>query len=137
MTPAVRETAVRRTEMTKADPRLERLYDYTKFHIGVYILAASTMVAIAGSADSSDFIKDLVKHRSLLMWAIAMIGIAGGAGGVIVSSCAIAGTFDEVWNQRIGPWRLRIMSGWRWAIVEHGAFWLSAVLVAAAALLPG
>lgn len=122
--------------MTVSDPRLERLYDYTKFHIGIYIVAAGTMVTIAGSTELSDFLDGLIKHAVLLFGAIIAMGVAGAAGGVIISSSAIAATFDEVWQQPIGPWGRKLMAGRRWATVEHAAFWASLLLFTAAALIP-
>jgi len=123
--------------MPDSDPRLERLYDYTKFHIGIYLLAAGAMVTIAGSAELRSFFSSLMQNRLLLWGAIGAMGIAGAAGGVIASTCAISGTLEEVWDSRIGPWRLRIMPGRRWAALEHTAFWASAGLFTLALLLPG
>lgn len=122
--------------MITPDPRIERLYDYTKFHIGIYIVAAGAMVTIAGSTEFSDFLDGLIKHSVLLVGAIIMMGIAGAAGGVIISSSAIAATFDEIWKQPIGPWGFKVMAGRRWATVEHAAFWASLLLFTAAALIP-
>lgn len=122
--------------MQSDDPRLERLYDYTKFHIGIYIVAASTMITVAGTKDTSSFLSALIKHPSMLLAAIAAMALAGAAGGIIISTCAIAATLDEVWERRIGPWGLRLMRGSSWAMLEHLAFWASVVLFAAAVLWP-
>jgi hypothetical protein len=122
--------------VTDEDQRLERLYDYTKFHIGIYILAATTMITIAGTEDTSRFLNDLIKHPSALLAATATMLLAGAAGGVIISTCAIAANLEEVWERRIGPWGLRVMRGSSWAKLEHLAFWSSVGLFAAAVLWP-
>ncbi len=122
--------------MSTDDARLERLYDYTKFHIGIYILAATTMITVAGSEDQSSFLDGLIKHPWALLGAIAAMALAGAAGGIIVSSCAIARKLEEVWDRKIGPWGWRWMSGRSLARLEHAAFWASVLLFATAALLP-
>ncbi|HMG46042.1 MAG TPA: hypothetical protein VK614_01085 [Allosphingosinicella sp.] len=121
--------------MSTKDPRLERLYDYTKFHIGVYLLAAGAMGTIAGSRELRAFLGGLIHDPIWLAFPIAAMGVAGFAGGLIASTCATAATLDDVWVKRIGPWSFPVMSGRLWARVEHAAFWLSLASFAAAVLL--
>lgn len=121
--------------MQTEDFQLARLYDYTKFHIGIYLLAAGAMITISASQELSVFVGGLIKSPVLLLFAIGAMAVAGAAGGVIASSCASAASFDEVWNQPIGPWYFQIMPGWAWATIEHAAFWLSALLFTLAALI--
>lgn len=123
--------------MDSEDPRLERLYDYTKFHIGIYIVAATTMITVAGTTDTSSFLSALVQHRWLLLAAIGAMLIAGGAGGVLISSCATAARLKDVWDEKIGPWGKQWIPGYWWARIEHFAFWSSVLLFAAAVLWPG
>jgi hypothetical protein len=120
--------------MDQADHRLERLYDYTKFHIGIYITAGTSMVAILSAGRQSSFLTALIKQPALLACAFALMVIAGVCGGVIVSKCSTAETFSEVWDNPIGPWGLQLWPGSRWATVEHLSFWISLLLVAIAAL---
>lgn len=121
------------------DPRLERLYDYTKFHIGIYLLAAGAMVTILGSERAHALLGELfspsLAARAILGAAILAMAISGLAGGVIASSCTTAKTFGEVWDRRIGPWRWwPHMLGRNWAALEHKSFWTSLILFVAAAL---
>lgn len=122
--------------MPTEDPQLARLYDYTKFHIGIYLLAAGAMVTIAGSATQSSFFEEIAKHPWLLVAAIFAMAVAGLAGGIIASTCATAEKLSDVWDECIGPWNRRWMRGSAWARLEHSAFWLSAGLFTAAALMP-
>ena len=119
--------------MSDDNARLDRLFEYTKFHIGIYILAAGAMVTIAGSEQLRGFFDSLFKP--FLFGAIVLMFVAGLAGGVIASTCACAATFDEVWKTRIGPWlftkHLRF-PGHMWARIEHLAFWASAICFAVA-----
>jgi len=45
------------------DKRLDRLFKYTKFHIGIYLSAGGGLVALLGSADKIDFIKNYSEAR--------------------------------------------------------------------------
>ena len=118
--------------MAVDDPKLARLYDYTKWHIGIYLIAAGSMVTIAGSDRISNLLGDV--NRTSVIIAIGAMAVSGIAGGVIASSCASANDFYEVWTKRIGPWYLRVMPGWCWALVEHTAFWTSLAALAIAIL---
>lgn len=120
--------------MPTEDPQLARLYDYTKFHIGIYLLAAGAMVTIAGSETPSSFVEGVAEHPWLLMAAILAMAVAGLAGGVIASTCATAEKLSDVWDECIGPWNRGWMPGSFWARLEHSTFWLSAGLLTAAAL---
>jgi hypothetical protein len=111
------------------DHRLARLYDYTKFHIGVYLASAGAMVTIAGSRDGAEFFKNLIESQNLLYASIIAMVVAGISGGVIASSCTMAHSFDQLWHAKTGPSLLRpLMTGERWAQLEHAAFWVSAIL---------
>jgi len=51
------------------DKRLERLYDYTKFHIGIYLSAAAGVAALLRSKDAGWIISTLVGNQYLLYGA--------------------------------------------------------------------
>jgi hypothetical protein len=120
--------------MAAEDPRLARLYDYTKFHIGIYIAAGTTMITILATKGDHGFLGALVKQPWVLLLAAGSMSLAGAAGGIIVSKCAVARSFSEVWRQNIGPWGYEWWPGWRWARLEHYMFWVSVVLSALALL---
>jgi hypothetical protein len=120
--------------MSREDHRLERLYDYTKFHIGIYITAGTSIVAILGAGRQSSFLRALIKQPGLVAVALVLMMIAGACGGVIVSKCVTVDTFADVWRKKIGPWGSRLAPGSAWATVEHLAFWISLLLLAVATL---
>lgn len=121
--------------MPKTDPRLERLYDYTKFHIGIYITAAGVMLTIASSDQMREAL-GLSGYPVPFLMAILAMALAGMCGGIIATNCITSSSFDEVWERRIGPWDRKLLTGRYWARAEHGAFWLSAILIASAVLHP-
>ena len=115
---------------------LELLYDYTKFHIGVYLTMATTFIAIANIKKGDSLLLDL--RPGFVLWAVGMLLVAGFAGGVIVSSitqcyslvardalpaCSSAAAFLKAEH---GPWHLTAVyvPGLYWTWLEHTSFWL-------------
>lgn len=62
---------------------LELLFDYTKFHIGVYLTLAPAFITIASLKRGDSFVLEL--RGRLVVLAVICFFIAGIAGGVIVS----------------------------------------------------
>jgi len=119
------------------DKRLERLYDYTKFHIGIYLSAAGGVAALLGSKDAGWAISTLVGNQYLLYAAFAFMVLAGMCGGIVATSTTESLSFEEFWNGQHGPatvpsWKA---SGRDWVAREHGFFWASLLLLAAAVLV--
>ena len=118
------------------DKRLDRLFEYTKFHIGIYLSIGGGIVAVLGS-EKSEFIRSLIGWPWALLCGLLCMFAAGIAGGLIASTCAQARTFDEVWTgpPKLGPyvWQWRF-AGREWAFIEHMAFWIGLVFIAASVL---
>ena len=115
------------------DKRLDRLLDYTKFHIGVYLSIGGGLVALIGAAAKAEersFLREFIGSPKALMLAFLFMVLAGFAGGVIASCCTQHRNFNGVWQQRVGPYRMKVMTGENWALVEHLSFWISMLLFA-------
>ena len=111
------------------DKRLDRLFDYTKFHIGIYLSAAGGLVTLIGLAQGeSAFIGKLVGSPIALLASFIFMIIAGMAGGLIASSATASSTYEELWLNPLGPFGIKIFRGRTWASIEHGSFWLSIFL---------
>ena len=125
---------------------LELLFDYTKFHIGIYLTMASAFITIASLKKGDHFVLEL---RVLAVWfAVGFFLVAGLSGGIIVSSitqcyghlesslaparCASTPAFLL---QELGPWELELFTGLRWTQIEHTSFWLG-LLCALASFKP-
>lgn len=121
---------------------LELLYDYTKFHIGVYLTMASAfMTAIALKQGGENAKLLLPVCVPMVLVAVVFITIAGFAGGVIVSSITQSKTGGSAafLRSEIGPWhsdkkwlRYKALS---WTELEHTAFWIGLGFAALAFLL--
>ena len=115
------------------DKQLARLYDYTKFHIGIYLSTAAGIAALLGAEHAGWFLSEFVEpNRRELYAALAFMIMAGGCGGVVASSTIECKTFNQFWNADHGPagpgWLK--MEGRKWAAYEHRCFWLSLLLLA-------
>lgn len=113
-------------EPVAEDSRLERLLDYTKFHIGIYLSAAGGILVLVGSEDR-DILKKLEPH--FLLAALLFMLAAGAAGGVIASCTTQCRTFEELWDRPQGPHKARWLKGQTWALIEHSSFWVSVLLL--------
>lgn len=119
------------------DKRLDRLFDYTKFHIGIYISASGglvTLIGLSAKAEEGRFIANLVGSPIALLISLGLMVLAGAAGGVIATSCTESRTFDDFWDNPQGAFGWKPLNGKRWPRIEHLLFWLSAICFAYAIL---
>jgi hypothetical protein len=114
------------------DKQLARLYDYTKFHIGIYLSFAGGIAALLGSQETGWFLSTLVKSNKYSLYAaLVLMVLAGACGGVVASSTLECKTFHEFWNKDHGPQSLPFLKrhGSNWAMLEHAFFWLSLLVL--------
>ena len=107
--------------------RLKLLFDYTKFHIGLYTTVTAAYLAVM----TSDYGKRLfLVPNPWLVWpAVAGFLIAGLAGGIIASSCPHYSRFDTLMTTRIAPYTEgKGFRGETWTYIEHTAFWIGIIL---------
>jgi hypothetical protein len=108
--------------------KLELLYDYTKFHIGVYLILTSGYITLATSKIGR---KDALPIlQPALVWiAVVLFLVAGIAGGVVASGItqSKAGSADEFLKENIGPWSTALFPARAWVYIEHTAFWLGLI----------
>lgn len=108
--------------------KLELLYDYTKFHIGLYLLLTSAYITLATSKIGRK--ETLPALQPTLVWfAVSLFLLAGLAGGVIASGITqsrSAGA-NEFLEERIGPWNTALFPARAWVWIEHTAFWVGLV----------
>jgi hypothetical protein len=108
--------------------KLELLYDYTKFHIGLYLILSSAYITLATSKIGR---KDALPIlQPALVWiAVVLFVVAGTAGGVIASGItqSRSNSADDFLKERIGPWRTTLFPARAWVYIEHTAFWLGLI----------
>lgn len=120
---------------------LEMLYDYTKFHIGVYLTLTTSYIAVASvriSDGAGKRIEFLRTNKGFMVAAVIFFLVAGFAGGVIVSSVTqyAAGGSADFLATPIGPWTLSYLRGIYWTYIEHTAFWLGLIFAIVSVAVP-
>ncbi len=104
-----------------------RLYDYTKFHIGMYATLMVGVFAFLELWDDRDHQFDFV----LLGVAFCLMG-AGACGGVVCTNCLRYADDEKILfsdKASFWFWKNSGLSTKRWADMEHGFFWVGIVLV--------
>ena len=115
------------------DKQLARLYDYTKFHIGIYLSSAGGLAALLSADKAGWFYSGLVaSNKPSLYLALFFMILAGMCGGVVASSTIECEKFSEFWEGYHGPHGFPRMAvaGKTWAMAEHLCFWASLVVLA-------
>jgi len=102
--------------------QLKRLYDYSKFDIGLYT-AVITIFAAAIAFEPAGF----RFHRGLLGLAVVFTCLARLAAGIIASRCAHFTSWSDLWKTKIGPFRWRCLRGEHWAYIQHTCFGIALV----------
>jgi hypothetical protein len=122
----------------RALERLKLLYDYEKFHIGLYGALMTGFIAILGFGNPQS-----IWMRVALGIAILSLLVAAICGAILASSVIdvygnyglwSAETDDEAgpnsfWRKKIGPSKGEWWETWKWWRLGHGAFWTAVFLV--------
>jgi hypothetical protein len=116
---------------TEAPAQVKLLFEYTKFHIGLY----ATLIAALMGLMKVGVQKVPTTLIPYLKFTLACFVIAGAAGGVIASSISVDYT-PLVRNEAIGPFGIHVLWYRWWAHIEHFAFWIG-ILVSVVGFLKG
>jgi hypothetical protein len=111
----------------KADPRLRTLFDYTLFHIGLYMTLISALFGLLVLSDKFPPVLQIVPYIKITVLCFVAAGIAAGA---IASNIPEYDNLDRFLddNPNLFGWRLsfRFAPRLRYRLlvhIEHGAFW--------------
>ncbi len=109
------------------DDQLKQLFDYTKFHIGMYTTLIAGIIGLFSIGALKDQYKGMFPY---IQGSIILFLIAGAAGGLIASSIPFFTRFDDFRSARLGPWSMKLIPA-MWCIhAEHTAFWLGGFIAA-------
>jgi hypothetical protein len=123
-------TEEQKIEANAKQKSLELLFDYTKFHIGLYITLSASYIAVATAKISE---KPILTLNRYFFWpAIFAFALAGLAGGVIASSITQtdARSSSDFMKLDIGPWDWTKIhfEARKWTWIEHTSFWIGLAL---------
>jgi|RhiMethySRZTD1v2_1073278.scaffolds.fasta_scaffold3001602_2 hypothetical protein len=141
--PEEKKITIPEKEQTIDTEKIKHIYDYTKFHIGMYSTLLTGLIALANYTSNRDF----GKQYGQILFAIIIILLIGGIAGALAASRIVYGpwsngsfqiTRSEFWKKR----RTRKGKKWSWAdvclTIEHYSFWIAvAISVITFAHLPG
>ena len=105
--------------------QLKLLFDYTKFHIGLYSTIAGVLVAALATKHAETW----RIYRWALASAIVAIVLAGLAGGVVAASLPSMTDTPKFWDASAGPYSSNLLTIRQWTYVEHTMFWAAVLLV--------
>ena len=111
------------------DSKLKGLFDYTKFHIGLYTGLISLLVGLAKFMGQPQQM-----HLLWLKCTLVLLVLAGICGGVVGSNAYEYDSFKKFKDAAIGPFGWKPLSGKTWAHCEHFFFW-GAVILATTSVL--
>jgi hypothetical protein len=114
--------------------RLKLLFDYTKFHIGMYATIGGILMA---SLKYGPIWKEV--NGFFLIAALIFFALAGLAGGVVASSIPKYQGYSSFMAADIFPHKCKehfADTGENWTHKEHLCFWIGVVLVFFAFIFP-
>ena len=118
------------------DKRIERLYDYTKFHIGIYLSAAGALASLISVLSTKDTQLPVVLRHVRFPWLLGLsflaMMLAGVAGAIVATSAIQCAAYDDFVEMPQGAFGCTPFTGKTWTSIEHGAFWFSLVSLAVA-----
>ena len=102
------------------DDRLKQLYDYTKFHIGIYLTLTTGILAILKFAH----VDNVADVKGWLLIAIIFLVFAGIGGGAVASNISSFLDYDKFHKCPLPVFGLHLFRAKTWILIEHGAFWI-------------
>ena len=108
--------------------QIDKIYDYTKFHIGIYgtLIAGMITLEILGKAEAN-------VSGKVFVVIICLFFISAMCGAIIASSIFDmyrnyqfweVGTPENFWSTKIGPLKCKWLLPEHWAMIEHISFWI-------------
>jgi len=109
------------------DEQLKHLFDYTKFHIGMYTTLIAAIIGVFANDDLKLAYTGLIPYIKV---AIVAFLIAGVAGGLVASSIPFFKTFESFSRAKLGPWSFKVVPAIWCTHIEHTAFWIGCLVAA-------
>jgi hypothetical protein len=112
------------------DHRLATLFDYTKFHIGLYATLISGLFGVIAFAHDHENNRVLAHLLTYAKWVAALILVAGAAGGAIASNIVGATNYDifKDTHPDFFGYPCSFLTYGFLVHAEHIAFWLAVLL---------
>ncbi len=110
------------------------MYDYTKFHIGIYLSAAGGLAALISIAAQNQSqlanILSLICFHWLLGVAFLVMVLAGIAAAIVATSAIASTSYQDFSERPQGAFGCTPFTGKTWTTIAHGSFWGSLAALA-------
>lgn len=115
------------------DDQLKQLFDYTKFHIGMYVTLIAAMIGLFSKGTLGP---DYAHMLTCIQFSVVAFVIAGMAGGLVASSIPYFTSFQHFQDAKLGPGRWHIVPAIWCTYIEHFAFWTGCLISVGGFLVP-
>lgn len=110
------------------DDQLKCLFEYTKFHIGIYL---TFLTALIGLITLEETTISLPFPDWYLVAMLVPTSLAGVCGGLIASAVPYFEKFDTFMDSKVGPWRWKMLKAKTCTHLEHTFFWVALAMALA------
>lgn len=116
------------------DEQLKHLYDYTKFHIGMYM---TLIIGIVGIFTNETIFTAYIEVMPWIGFSLFFFLLAGMCGGLIASSIPFYRKFEDFIKADLFPWGFdsHLLCAKTITHLEHTFFWLGTIILVVGAIL--
>lgn len=107
--------------------KVKFLYDYSKFHAGLY--SAIVVVLIAGLTSNTSILKANATLNRNVLFAIGLYAIAGFISGLVLSNLVHYTEVETFRSARLWIWRLQTFRYSYWVAIQYVCFWVASILI--------
>ena len=114
------------SDSSKVSENLKLLFEYTKFHIGLYATLVGAAITLTQLLKDTPMVRDGggLLRLGIVFWIISAI-----AGGTIAGNIPDFRTLKDFRCQYFGPLNIPLLKGSGWESLEHVSFWLGVICV--------
>lgn len=107
--------------------KVKFLYDYSKFHAGLY--SAIVVVLIAGLTSNTSILNTNATLNRNVLFAIGLYVIAGFISGLVLSNLVHYTEVETFRSARLWIWRLQTFRYSYWVAIQYVCFWVASILI--------
>ena len=120
--------------MDKDLEKIKMIYDYAKFHLGLYTGVVAVSIGI-GEIGGAEFIANIFLLKLLAILGVACVVLAGVCGAMVAVNTPeyLDLKFDDFKRRRLTAWIIS-MRVEQWLFWEHRFFWVGLFFILAVSL---
>jgi MFS family permease len=110
--------------------QLKQIYDYAKFHIGLYATVSTALIAIMSFVSN----EAKARYRNYFIAVLICFLMAGIGGGLVASHIAYTDWSSPAASDMFAGFTTGTFENWHWSgykmasVVEHYFFWLGIII---------